>query len=147
MLGLEPEGFADLLQQEFESVGGFGDDGYDDLGGFDDDLGDGFGDEEDDLLAALDAALDELEAEQRDEVREVAVPTNDAVEWHQTPQQMWVSVSQSFICTDKVPRRAPGHAKPNARGHRVMTQDPMLQNLLSNNLSRARMALDQRRSG
>ncbi len=149
LLGLEPEGFAELIRQEFD--GGFDasavdlssyDEGFE--GGFDDDFGDGFGSEEDDLFAALDAALDELEEEQRVETREAMVPTGDELHYFPTPQQMWVNASQDFICTDKVPKRAPRHAKK--RGQRVQTQDASLQGLLNNSLNRARMALDERRS-
>lgn len=102
------------------------------------------GDDDDDALAALDAALAELEDENRALAREIAAPTHDVVELEHTWDRMYQDGAAILVATDRIPLAAP---PPRHFGQRPVSSDVALNHLLQMSLNRARTALEQRRSG
>ena len=102
-------------------------------------LGDGDGD---DIFAELDAALDEIEAEIRNEAKERARPSKDDVELLPSWDRVYKTGSQNFICADRITAApAPG----GLSGARLGNPRSALNQLLGQNLSRAQMAREQRK--
>jgi hypothetical protein len=99
-------------------------------------------------LAALDAALAELEEENRAFAREVATPSNDVVEYGLTYDRMYREGAKRFICAEKLSRPAKSVVQSKkAAGNRVLSHDRNLGKLLHSGLARARFEMDWRRTG
>lgn len=142
---VEPEKLEE--EQGLEEELGTGLTGEYDYGAYDALDGDGGGEyeDEDDPLALLDAALAELEEENRAEARRIATPEDDVAELDPTWDRLYQEGAQNFICADRITYAPLGPVR--ARGQNVVTRDRSLGELLSTSLNRARMALDQRRTG
>jgi len=131
--------------EEQASVGeavAYGD--WDALDGDGGDGGDGetWGDGPEDALAALDAALAELEAEQRAEARDAALPRYDGWEHRPTWDRMYQESSMAFICTDRIWW---GPQPPRRAGPAIYTHDRRLGELLMRGIDRSRIFAEQRR--
>ena len=92
-------------------------------------------DPQEQLLAELDAALEDIESEIKAEVKEIASPTNDAVELVPSWDRIYKVGSQNFICTDRI-TSAPKLNKQSELQNQVRSD---LSQLLGNNLNRSRM--------
>ncbi len=106
--------------------------------GFDDD-----GPDDEELLAALDEALDEVEAEARVEyARSLACPEDDALELTPMADTAYRSAISAFL-GEREPPRAPRYTQL-VRTYAV--RDPELGTLLQVNLHRSRANVERRRA-
>lgn len=97
------------------------------------------------LFAALGAALDEIEAEQKLETREIMAPTADRVELTPALDTMYKKMTRSFICCVDPPLAVtPREAKKH--GPIIHAFDKSLEELLTDSLLRARHQYEQRRA-
>lgn len=97
------------------------------------------------LFAALGAALDEIEAEQKLETREIMAPTADRVELTPALDTMYKKMTRSFICSVDPPLAVtPREAKKH--GPIINAFDKSLEELLTDSLLRARHQYEQRRA-
>ena len=108
-----------------------------------DDWDDFFEDEDgEDLLAALDAALDEVEEEQRiEEVREIASPTHDRAEMSPTYESAYQSSIRRLMGERSRPLPTPMEARRKAP-----VLDAGLNDLLQGSLERERRSMEHRRA-
>lgn len=98
----------------------------------------------DDLFDVLGAALDEIEAEEREETKELMAPRKDVAEILPALDTMYRKMTRTFICSqDPKLARAREKVRP---GQLVTAVDKNLEDLLTISLTRARTALEQRRA-
>jgi hypothetical protein len=100
---------------------------------------------EDPLFAALGQALDEIEAEQKQETREVMAPTLDRVELTPALDTMYKRLTRGFICSVDPPLSATPR-EPKRHGPLINSFDKSLEELLTDSLLRARHQFEQRRA-
>jgi hypothetical protein len=106
------------------------------------------GGDEDDLLAALDEALDELEAEQKIEAaREAASPAWDSLEITPSNEEMVRAIIDGFLGRRRDLPRPDHHHHHHHHGRRRMSAlDRDLGELLGASMARARSSLERRRA-
>jgi hypothetical protein len=97
------------------------------------------------LFAALGQALDEIEAETKEEAKETMAPTRDRVELTPALDTMYKKMTRSFICSTDPPLSATPHA-PKKHGPLINALDKNLEDLLTESLLRARHQFEQRRA-